>query len=1408
MKIFLQYLLIINLIFLTPNLFGQSDNSQDNVIKQDPRTAQFNFVPGVALVRLKDDVTTVMGKTSAGSATMGVASVDAILQKYQVISSNKLFPDAKQLTSVQMLKTYSGKTFQRPSLHNIYKLTLKDSTKTLDLINELKNNSNVVYAEPDYIYSVVDDKPESPAMTEKEAEQWISDHKPQSTNNPKPSNVQTVTPNDPLYSQQWGIPATQVDAVWDSTTGDTSQIIAILDTGVDWKHPDLKDNIWLNPNPRTTPDADGVVNDIRGWDYINNDNDPSDDNSHGTHVAGIAAAEGNNGIGIAGVDWHAKIMAIKVFQSDGRGDAATITKGIIYAATHGATVINMSFGSYAESLTMEAALENAYASCVLVAAAGNDNISINALFGPFYPASLSYVLGVQATQQFINNGLGFKHGTYLTDFSNFDDDGPVYSQYSDLLNYEIIAPGDGIISTIPNGNYRVFSGTSMATPLVSGCAALYRQLYQGQSQELMWGNLINTTGNNVQIFNALNVKAKPQLWFVSNTIVDTLAGDNNNGLVDAGETIQLWFMVRNTWGQSDSVFVGLKFGEFEDTSTAQILKDTAFIGSISPYATRSDERDPLEIHISPNVAHDRDIVFEASLWYAGSPDTVKQKIVLTVNHGTYLSGVLDSTLYLTANRLWIIYNSFRVGTSGKLIILPGTKLINSVGIVNRGQIYGNGTPDSLVLIEGPGSFSGGGYFNFVYTKFSNIFDNFGGTDGAPSVPEGQYFFDHCYFIGVMSNSGILFNCSFSMINSVVSECQGAWGFCNGFGSMATVNVEKSNIIDSKLDAAVWVAQAYIDKLNKFQFNNVSDIKLSGNGTYPPTFISIQGTLNSLQGYNNFIGFQNGNWAIGSHGTADIVNIPYEYWGTTDSLHIIKDLIFGFWNEADLPLINFSPYMTQPSDSAHGIVWKVLVDGIDPQDQANLMNPIGVGPHRFDVYFNRPMDTTYKPMLTFGVRQPFNQQAVADSGFWSDSARIWTAYKTVKLYTGDGINTIRVANAQDPEGFQIPVEDMRFSFLISAASSSSVDFTATAGLGKVNLEWTNPQQVPDLLGYNIYRFQNITDTTYTTPVMVNSKLVTDTVFTDFSVTPNIKYYYYYKTVNTDFSQSDSSRIASTTPFTASLGDANGDLTVNIMDVLSIVSYMLGQNPQPFIFAAADVNRDSVINILDVIGDVNIILHGTPAKQLAKTTSGNASLDLSGNNLSITSDTQVASIEFIIKGKEVKDIQFTPGNNLSSFEVASAAGGDTSRVYLVYSMKGESFPKGNFVLGSFSGLDKSVQISSVIISDPMGHGILTDIYNNGVPMIPKDYYINQNFPNPFNPTTTIQYGVPELAKARIVIYNILGQQIRTFDLGQVKPGRYQMVWDGRNNSGLVVASGVYIYRFESQKYLKAMKMVFLK
>ncbi|HEY9166609.1 MAG TPA: S8 family serine peptidase [Candidatus Kryptonia bacterium] len=1372
------------------------DSGPGNPVKVSANATKAHFLPGVILVKFKDAASVVPGE-AGGLKKTGVPTVDAIFKQYEVTSVVQVFKGAKPLEQSQTLKAFNGYTFERPSLHNIYELTIKDPLKQFDAIQTLKGDPNVVYAEPDYVYSIVNDKPESGIITPQEIHEYLNDH---GTSGSNPKSPRVVTPLDPLYSQQWAIPAVHADAVWDTTTGDSSQIIAFLDTGVDWHHPDLADNIWTNTAEANgitgvDDDNDGYVDDLHGWDFINNDGDPSDDNSHGTHVAGIACAVGNNGIGIAGVDWHARIMPIKVFQSNGQGDAATITQGIYYAVLKGATVINMSFGSYAESLTMEAALQYAYAQCVLVAAAGNDAADINSIRpGPFFPAALSYVLGVQATSQ----------GGGLASFSNFDPDGPVYSQYQNLWNYELRAPGDGIISTIPEGNYRVYSGTSMATPVVSGAVALYRQLHPGQSQELMLGNLINTSADNMNIFAALNVHPNPELWFVSNTIVDTLAGDNGNGLVDAGETIQEWFTVRNTWGQSDSVFVGLQLGEFEDTSVAHILNSVAYLGSISPYATRTNEANPFVIQISPSVAEGRTIVFRATLWYRGAVDTTKQQIVLTASNGQLLAGVMDSTLTLTPNRIWLVNQSFRVGSNGTLTINPGTRIVLNNLLVNKGHIYALGTADSNIVFNGPSGFSGVGSFTFSYTQFISTNDGFGDDMFGSSV----YTFDHCKFDGFYETKS---NSMFLGTNFSFSECV----FVNCM--FGIFNIYHAPVLyKCTIDNCNTIAASYASGQSWFpgNYNNFNRLFNYAPALWPTSVLFP--TTDAASVGNNFLGFGQNSFAVYAVGTGDIVKIPNQYWGTVDSSRI-EGKIFDFWENANLPMVNFKPYLTAPSDSAHGIVWKVLVDGIDPQDQKNLMSPIGAGPHRFDVYFNRSMDTTHTPQLSFGVRDPFNQQAVTDSAHWSDTARVWTAYKTVKLYTGDGINMIRVSSATDPEGFEIPVEDMRFSFLIDAAGTESVDFAATPGLGKVQLDWVKPD-LPDILGYNMYRFNNLTDTTYSDTTLISTKLVTDTTYTDFNVVPGKNYYYAYKVVRTDFTESEYSKFVGTKALTSEPGDANGDFNVDVLDVISVVSYILGQNPQPFIFAAADVNDDSLINILDVVRTINLILYpgtGMPKtiaySDVSKSSQQEATLNLVNGKVWLNSPVRVSGIQLRFAGcKDPKALSHLEG--LSGLEVSTAEiKGDTA-IVLAYSMRGDFIPEGKIALLQSS--TKGFSLVSAVLSSSDGKSVSVNVCNNGVPVVPVTYSLLQNYPNPFNPTTTIRYGLPkDVSAVQIVVYDILGRQVRMIEQGSQSKGYHEVIWDSRNSNGARVASGIYFCQFRVRdnnafRIIGTTKMMLLK
>ena len=236
--------------------------------------------------------------------------------------------------------------------------------------------------------------------------------------------------------------------------------VAVVDTGIDTSHPDLDGNIWRNPNEQPNgfdDDGDGFIDDLHGADFVNRDSDASDDAGHGTHVGGIIGAEGNNGIGISGVNWNARLMPLKFLNSDGEGNTADAAMAIDYAVAHGARAINASWGGPAFSQTLYEAVRRAGQHNVLVvAAAGNEGNDSDV--APDYPAAfdLSNVISVAASDRYDN----------LLSYSNYG-----------AKSVDLAAPGDDIYSTVPPATepsgYANFSGTSMAAPAVTGAAALY-----------------------------------------------------------------------------------------------------------------------------------------------------------------------------------------------------------------------------------------------------------------------------------------------------------------------------------------------------------------------------------------------------------------------------------------------------------------------------------------------------------------------------------------------------------------------------------------------------------------------------------------------------------------------------------------------------------------------------------------------------------------------------------------------------------------------------------------------------------------------------------------------------------------------------------------------------------------------
>jgi len=172
MKKIILFTLLLFVSYIYPQTSLFTNNTPTDAVKLDPKGQKFDFVPGVILVKLNDDAVVGLSKKNGYSA-IGISSVDAVLQKYKVTSTEKLFPNAERSLQKQIFKFYNGQTFERPNLHNIYKLKIANDQELFQAIDELKQNPNVVYAEPNYILSIVNSEPLSPPLNESEMLQWL-----------------------------------------------------------------------------------------------------------------------------------------------------------------------------------------------------------------------------------------------------------------------------------------------------------------------------------------------------------------------------------------------------------------------------------------------------------------------------------------------------------------------------------------------------------------------------------------------------------------------------------------------------------------------------------------------------------------------------------------------------------------------------------------------------------------------------------------------------------------------------------------------------------------------------------------------------------------------------------------------------------------------------------------------------------------------------------------------------------------------------------------------------------------------------------------------------------------------------------------------------------------------------------
>ena len=319
-------------------------------------------------------------------------------------------------------------------------------------------------------------------------------------------------PNDPDFAKLWGLnnegqtggkADADIDApeAWQIHTGRSqaqgAHITAVIDTGVDYNHPDLKANMWANPNEVADgPDTDGngVIDDVHGYHAFDQTGDPMDGQGHGSHCAGTIAATGNDGVGVVGVNQHANIMAVKIFNDEGSTDAAAIIRGIQYATKMGARITSNSWGGPVPN----AGIRQAFAESPALHLVAAGNSGPNNDWFPSFPANynLDNLISVAATD----------HNDGLADFSQYG-----------ARNVDLGAPGVDILSTVPGGKYDVYSGTSMATPHVAGAATLLASHFPNASNEELRTRLLGgvdkveslvgktVTGGRLNIHNSLTM---------------------------------------------------------------------------------------------------------------------------------------------------------------------------------------------------------------------------------------------------------------------------------------------------------------------------------------------------------------------------------------------------------------------------------------------------------------------------------------------------------------------------------------------------------------------------------------------------------------------------------------------------------------------------------------------------------------------------------------------------------------------------------------------------------------------------------------------------------------------------------------------------------------------------------------
>ena len=968
------------------------------------------------------------------------------------------------------------------------------------------------------------------------------------------SSENAAVTDNPDYSKQTNLGVHDIPNGWTKNGkhpgGSPDVIVAVIDTGVDYNHLDLRNNIWINtaeiPDNGKDDDGNGYIDDVYGWDCVGNDKDPMDDNGHGTHVAGIIAAE-NNKIGGVGIAYDCKIMVLKAGNSSGYFNNSDIAEAIQYAYMNGASVINMSFGGGFISIAVEEALQSAYTSCVLVAAAGNESQCNNLdcptcdFVGVCYPGALPYVIGVMSVDP---------SGEYLSSFSNYDH----YPH--DSVEYEVYAVGEAVPSCWPNNKYATLNGTSMAAPTVSGIAALLRSYYTDRemySTKFIQSQIVNTGTVNpingfvkdydmahsvANVYEAMTRIPKPAVNLYDYRIDDSTAisdKNNGNGVIDAGETVHLFVSLMNRGGVASNVQVSI------DTLRDVGLTDPYFtftnpnitLSDIGTYSVREAyENEYFEIVVSPDCPNDYLVDFNIRFTYTNGLDKDDKaaysgdgKARFNVSRGYHLPSLIAEDTVFAADRLYIIGEDVVIPDGVTVTFEAGCQIqfyddrdyYKSPRVLIHGNLIFNGTQDNMIRI----------FPSERYAMYVCLFDVYGTLEACYTESYNLFFSTE------NKDTSVSFTDS-RLLTEIQKSGEWVYSINEGKPGIASANVN-SLFGTPQSDGSVRFVNSYLEEIahasNRTGFKNavaegchivLSNVAHLGWYDSNPLVLrdSIIYTVYDSSIYSrteNHIGESVNNCFIAENEDRNaLALLDFSYKDQIIGNAFSKayqdfagQTIIDYYGSDGTPTVDVFSSLADASKLWPHVVSVEMFDA-----DGNPITVLGKQEIKVRVTFNRPMDTTKNTSLTFGTIEPYADYRI-EGEYISDT--VWEGTYALKAQIENGQNFLKVNNAcaaEDPTKTVFGSYQLH-EFTIDTSAAMAMNLQAAATDEGIHLTWAQ-DDYDTLMGYNIYRATS-KDGNY---VKINPTVLpsSESTFLDDNAEPGVTYWYTFTVVLSDFSES--------------------------------------------------------------------------------------------------------------------------------------------------------------------------------------------------------------------------------------------------------------------------------------------------